>query len=528
MCYKPIHVYTKDGQSRRVPCGKCLACLNKKANRLRLLCVEEAQHHRFTMFVTLTYSQEHVPRARFFYKEVNELISKESDKREFFVQLKNETVRLVDSFKETEGVLGSAYVTSSELEKILLTFKKHKYAHFKENEIPYAPIIDATNFIKRLRINIQRSELLNSKEEAKTIRYYCCSEYGPKTFRPHFHLLFFFDSHGLYLAFYNLVRKSWPYGNIDCELAKGGAANYCSAYTSANSLVSPLHQISQIRPRSTHSRHFGKGYDECVRKGRESLRFEYLNNRRLTVDGRVKQLPPSMSLQVALFPKCRGYELATCHERFVRYTALERVKRFCLPGTLMQYAQQAFDICLSASCVKSPFWLGPKRLRLLEPFEDCLTVESFYQTLCISSQFYRLCRDFEMSPSEYFECIEQYYKDKDSFELRTFYDEMTEVQDLDEQLSRYSNVPFKLSKHEWMCEHQFLYYAQVFGFENIEQFIKRYGEMCTAEHNLDLAKKKIIAQRIFFDRIKHKEVNEANGLFLANDDEITDLYNKFY
>ena len=67
-CYKPIHIYKK-GKKLLVPCGKCNYCITAKASYKALLCSYEEEKYRFCVFLTLTYSNEYVPK---FYIEYNE------------------------------------------------------------------------------------------------------------------------------------------------------------------------------------------------------------------------------------------------------------------------------------------------------------------------------------------------------------------------------------------------------------------------------------------------------------------------
>lgn len=45
----------------QVPCGQCLGCRLHHADEWALRCIHEARMHRFNSFVTLTYSDEHLP-----------------------------------------------------------------------------------------------------------------------------------------------------------------------------------------------------------------------------------------------------------------------------------------------------------------------------------------------------------------------------------------------------------------------------------------------------------------------------------
>lgn len=70
MCYTPVRLKSKYNQKRdrmegamTVPCGKCPKCKERRANDWIFRLEQQSRLHQFTLFVTLTYSPENVPRA---------------------------------------------------------------------------------------------------------------------------------------------------------------------------------------------------------------------------------------------------------------------------------------------------------------------------------------------------------------------------------------------------------------------------------------------------------------------------------
>ena len=81
-----------------------------------------------------------------------------------------------------------------------------------ENCPPYLRKKDAQEFMKRLRINIQRAGL-------PKIRYFMIGEYGSKTMRPHYHAIVFglpLCARGKKIGF----RSNWSCTCTTCELVK--------------------------------------------------------------------------------------------------------------------------------------------------------------------------------------------------------------------------------------------------------------------------------------------------------------------
>lgn len=58
------------------------------------------------------------------------------------------------------------------------------------------------------------------------IRFYLCGEYGDKTKRPHYHAVIF----GLKPKDYELVKKTWGYGNVKVETGRVESLAYVAGY----------------------------------------------------------------------------------------------------------------------------------------------------------------------------------------------------------------------------------------------------------------------------------------------------------
>lgn len=82
---------------------------------------------------------------------------------------------------------------------------------------------DIQLFNKRLRIKFKR--LYDIK-----YRFFICGEYGPRTCRPHYHGLFFFNSKVSSNTFRRLCEDCWSNGFIQVEKADANASNYVSKY----------------------------------------------------------------------------------------------------------------------------------------------------------------------------------------------------------------------------------------------------------------------------------------------------------
>lgn len=71
-CFHPLKAFRSSNGVRilsgdsmiynlRLPCGQCVGCRLERSRQWALRCIHEAKLHEFNCFITLTYSDEHVP-----------------------------------------------------------------------------------------------------------------------------------------------------------------------------------------------------------------------------------------------------------------------------------------------------------------------------------------------------------------------------------------------------------------------------------------------------------------------------------
>lgn len=87
---------------------------------------------------------------------------------------------------------------------------------------------DVQDFLKRLRINIVRSGVMPQ------FKYFAVGEYGSKTHRPHYHLIFWnFKRNEIYpttTSILHVIEKSWKKGFCYCVPCDRGASSYVMKY----------------------------------------------------------------------------------------------------------------------------------------------------------------------------------------------------------------------------------------------------------------------------------------------------------
>lgn len=324
-----------------VSCGSCPSCVLRRSGIQTNLLTSYSAQFRYVYFVTLTYAPCFLPTLEVSVVEtctddiadvsvvpdINDLDARDpniylfgfrSVPRSASVKLKNSTVER--TFKDPD-VMFSYPMTPKELLSIL-----NKVKHNVPNRIPYVCNRDLDLFLKRLR----------SYYPDEKLRYYAVSEYGPTSYRPHWHLLLFSDSERFSKTVLENVSKAWSYGRCDASLSRGFAAPYVASYV--NSFVSLPTFFTEmprlLRPKSFHSIGFTESnlFPRKVRiSGIDEVADKCLNGVRVERDGYFRILKPSWSYLLRLFPRfsdsIRQSPSNVYQLLFAAFTAPERVIR---------------------------------------------------------------------------------------------------------------------------------------------------------------------------------------------------------
>ena len=313
-CQNPRTVVNKYTQEPvLVPCGQCPSCVLRRSGIQTNLLTSYSSQFRFVYFVTLTYANCFLPTLQVEIIEnctddiadvscvpdIDDLDARDSNRylfgfrsvpRSASLRLKTSTVER--TFKDPE-VLFSYPMYPKDLLAIL-----GKIRYPVPNRIPYVCNRDLDLFLKRLR----------SYYPDEKIRYYAVSEYGPTSYRPHWHLLLFSNSERFSETILKNVSKAWSYGRCDASLSRGFAAPYVASYV--NSFVALPDFYTQmpkvVRPKSFHSIGFTEpaffprtvqitGIDEVTDKCLDGVRIEH--------NGFFRTVKPSWPYLLRLFPR---------------------------------------------------------------------------------------------------------------------------------------------------------------------------------------------------------------------------------
>lgn len=320
-CLSPLKVMNKyTNEVLYVPCGHCYSCLKNKSNRDTSLAMNIASHFKYCYFVFLSYADQFLP-----YMEVTQ-VSRLDDVRNLYTfKAVNRSMRIPrkrgnDRIIDDDPFVISHSMTVNEYQDLIVkshgrydfSRKSVVYPSFSscDNLIPYCNTNDCQLFLKRLRFHI--SEKYNEK-----IRFYAVSEYGPRTYRPHWHLLLFFNSDELTEVISQYVSESWSYGSTSCDLSRGGSASYVASYVNSSCCLPSLYvQHKEIRPRSLHSKGYGVNHvfpTQASVYEIEKISDLLLNGERISVNGKAVTIFPSRSYKHTVFPRFQDFICKSSH-----------------------------------------------------------------------------------------------------------------------------------------------------------------------------------------------------------------------
>ena len=299
-CFNPkvVHnVYT--GEDIVTRCGKCPACLNIKASQWVSRLDMESQYHRYVLFTTLTYDDLHVP----------QIVRLRKDQYPNAAYYNADNDELIDC------------------RDINVTFTKKDWNYISDSKV--LNVLDKQDvvlFFKRLRY------YFNEKEKGSKLRYYITGEYGPRTYRPHLHLLLFYDSEKVHASITELLSKSWSYGDVyDPHLVTGSAADYCASYINSFASLPKIYLHRSISPFCLFSKQIGlpacetsrerlceiflRGIDKFTVRSLKSFQFEDVSYWR--------------SLSDRLYPRLSRFVLISHSDRVKIYRCIQRIYESC-------------------------------------------------------------------------------------------------------------------------------------------------------------------------------------------------------
>lgn len=544
-CFKPRRIVNKyTHETMYVRCGTCPACMAHKSNIQCAYITNMASHFKYAYFFTLTYSDEFLPRVSVrvaerlgVESEVDAYVSDDDVRHlskddnfryscnfDYIIRSNRVCVsrqgrdRILSDTDEPYSFMHDFSV--SEVQDILVKshgkydpiLKRVVYPKLSEcsTSIPVLNSYDQNLFFKRLRFHL-------SKISDEKICYYLVSEYGPRTFRPHWHGILFFNSDKISEVICEYVYKSWLYGRADCSLSRGSAAGYVASYINSFVGLPDFYiQHKEIKPRSYHSKGFGS-YSKFPKTASVSEVQQVANllydGVSADANGEFITIRPTRSYERDVFPRffddafkdphrCADLFLATSEVpfRLCRYGYLSvdemNVSTFTLAT---RYSEWYYDYILNAHYYnnliidrKDGLIIHFLRLDSIQVDFDCV-VGKFYRLLSRVKRFMcfwsleNLC-SYDLSRSLYkiFSASVDYWSRKDARTLSMYFEYLEK---------RPLSIPF--------------IYQSTVNAEPISS-----NKDCKARAFEFLSSLKSSVKMALNRKIKHKEFNDLSGLLL--------------
>lgn len=420
-----VNRYT--GEHLIVGCGVCKACLLQKARSNELKCEIENLAHKYSVFVTLTYAPQWIPQVKPVSIPGGYVLVGQNPR----LNRHYESLGLDFNIANNGYILGFLHYSDAKYSLTHALYQVGEKTGLHGN-ISYASVYDCQNFIKRLRSRLS----YNGYEK---VRYYAVSEYGPKTFRAHFHLLFYCDSFDTVKYIQENISKMWKYGRCTSSVTRSSAISYTSGYVNSFGSLPRFYRKSPFRPFSLHSTRFGHKFFESSIEEDEKDDFDRFISRSVKLGDTVVSIRPFRTYISAEFPKCRDFANLNIRETYSSYTLYPKcVEIYGKDKTVVDYA---YDIIHRDGMNPSVRRYFANKDWLHEEFVPRIASELYLSKLfCRSCKFdsfkywwkndaiHRFYYKMDMMKlAEFYQMQEEYIKeyaycDRESFGLAYFYD----------------------------------------------------------------------------------------------------------
>ena len=479
-CLEPkriVNPYTHE--SMLVPCGTCKSCVCNRNSRYALLCDLESTSHKYCVFVTLTYANRFIPRA-------------------VFVPSSDELCCMNLFDKETGELLSDTLFRESDCELLLKKF--HLFG-----DVPYLRKSDLQKFIKRFRYYA-------SQRSSEKVRYFAIGEYGPVHFRPHYHILFYFSDKALLQACEQIVRESWEFGRIDCQLSEGKCSSYVAGYVNSSFLVPEVFKARALAPFCVHSQRLGCRFLKSELKKVYETSVEDFIRKSCVINGKYTEFNVWRSYYAYFFPKCKGFANKSSRLRLESYRVYDYARdAFPEAENLLDLARTVAQFCcefhghfsdftFTAHCTDQRYvfldnYFYDSSVKI-DTIEYDRYVHRIYTDLSVSRHFlYTICDHHTVvEQKRKLSLIEDFYKRLDYLHLRSFFESQQLFYESD-MLGSQDDDPSSDG------------YFYPYFYDNVGWSISKFKRTpCYRQFNDQI-------NDLFRRRIKHKQLNDLNKIF---------------
>ena len=480
-CLHPRKIVNSNGEEVLVPCGHCQACLSRKSSDYVQQIELESLQHKYCLFVTLTFDNKNIPMIR---------LKKRFDN--FYdiygYRWKKETTKPYDSIVYDEEAL-----------KLL----QEKFN--LNGNIPILVKSDLQKFIKRIRRKL--NYIYDGQEEK--LRYFGIGEYGPLHFRPHFHILFWFENEETYETLLQIIPELWKYGSCDCSRSQGKCAHYVAGYLNSYINLPKIFRDNKFKPFNCHS----KGLGLNIFDGKRDKIYETSDINSLCTDynrsGKVRTTHPWQALETRYFPRCVQYSQLSLQGKYDAYRCYNIAR--AVAGDIKSLRELS-EVILD-NCIQLSEYYKELKFEKLDKINLDMNYINFYRwfsNLALHGQYHLL----------------------NSAELNTKTDTYKKIAQRIERSLRTSKhfIDFVCNSNPNLYNKQFMNIINYYNSKEIERLRKfysfqetnpqyfeiMYNDTFTSDklEKTDIYKQfTVIVDEKFNNNIKHKLLNDKNKIF---------------
>lgn len=380
-CLRPTFVYNKYIDEKiLVCCGKCAACRASKASQHSLQCKLENKCHAYTYFVTLTYNQDFIPRLI--------PVAVQGTKGTVF-----DFVSVCDRLDEQGLVYATLDYTYPQVQQLAEKCKL-------DGQFGYLSLREIQLFMKRLRKHLK-------KYTDERVRYYAVGEYGPKSLRPHYHLLLWFDRRETSEVLESCINQSWKFGITDIQAVQRDASQYVAGYVNSFGNLPRLYSEGQCKPFSCHSVFLGKDFFSAEKETVYKMSPREFIKRSVKINGSNTDFTLWRSITDSFYPRIDGFNTSTASELELSYQSYAIFRR--RSESNRKPYQLAKEIVSSLWCDK-PHYDRTDMAKAMRYFDGLFHIhdlfeyanhpltphskvtEAIQQVTCIKDRIYRILR----------------------------------------------------------------------------------------------------------------------------------------
>lgn len=404
-CLHPKIIYNPyTHESIQVPCGKCSACANIRAKRWVDKMNQESRCHKYAFNLYLSYDDEHCP----YYQIVGEYLLEQQPR--FFKKFTFEEICIPLNELNFEHDYDFNYLVD-----------RCNY-HIG---IPHASVRDIQLFKKRLNKSLRRYT-----GQYRNFRSAICAEYGPSSFRGHYHGIIWCDDERAAKNIAKCVSECWPYGHSDCNVPKSSAtalAGYVAQYLNRPSHLPSIYAHPSLSPFFLTSKQPPLG---SLFESSQEVREIFFNGTCERVERAIKSgqitlvnVPLSPTFKARIFPKCPRYSELSDFERtklyrcgldedgepFSRFGYFKFKLRQRLGYTGVYYDDENHN----------DSWLHYFINLITDHFTNDAPLVALYRA---SSRIYWQSKVFGITFDEYLLHIFKFYENYEHYQLKKFYE----------------------------------------------------------------------------------------------------------